>query len=342
MHSETNESETNENEVTFRLPPATRTARGELRHVGFELEVAGVEIDEAVASVARRFGGSVEVENPYRHRITGSDLGDVTVELDWAVLSESELRKQINDLAPGEWLQELAEKVEKVIADLAGSLVPLEIVTAPIEIERLAVVEDLRDLLRELGAQGTGASIGYAFGLHLNPEVPSPEAGSILRYLRAFLVLHEWLEETGNIDISRRLTPYINPFPKSYAAQVTAASYSPSREQLMDDYYDANPTRNRPLDLLPLFAWLDDERASAHPEQQLVKARPAYHYRMPNCRVEEPQWRIAKEWNRWVVVEELAADEARLEQICEAYQEHVAEPFSFLATPWRERVREWL
>ena len=43
-----------------------------------------------------------------------------------------------------------------------------------------------------------------------------------------------------------------------------------------------------------------------------MSARPTFHYRLPNCRVDEPDWRIAHEWNAWVTVEALAADEDAL------------------------------
>lgn len=43
-------------------------------------------------------------------------------------------------------------------------------------------------------------------------------------------------------------------------------------------------------------------------DPHLVKARPAYHYRLPNCLIDEPDWRLAREWNTWVAVERLAAD----------------------------------
>ncbi|OBX33760.1 putative amidoligase enzyme [Halomonas elongata] len=35
--------------------------------------------------------------------------------------------------------------------------------------------------------------------------------------------------------------------------------YQPDLRTLIDDYLEYNPTRNRELDLLPLFAYLDPE-----------------------------------------------------------------------------------
>src|SRR3546814_9457337 len=41
---------------------------------------------------------------------------------------------------------------------------------------------------------------------------------------------------------------------------------------------------------------------------ELIKARPTFHYRLPNARLADPQWSIVREWNLWVRVERLAHD----------------------------------
>jgi hypothetical protein len=50
-----------------------------------------------------------------------------------------------------------------------------------------------------------------------------------------------------------------------------------------------------------------------------MKPRPAFHYRLPNCMVDEPHWTVAREWNTWVAVERLAADAGRLEELSREY-----------------------
>jgi hypothetical protein len=54
-------------------------------------------------------------------------------------------------------------------------------------------------------------------------------------------------------------------------------------------------------------------------DPHLVKPRPAFHYRLPNCMLDEPDWRIAREWNTWVAVERLAHDTARLAEMSRDY-----------------------
>lgn len=50
-------------------------------------------------------------------------------------------------------------------------------------------------------------------------------------------------------DMARRLTPYIDPFDKEYIERILDPAYVPTMRQLIDDYLDYNPTRNRALDL---------------------------------------------------------------------------------------------
>ena len=64
---------------------------------------------------------------------------------------------------------------------------------------------------------------------------------------------------------------------------------------------------------MPVLAHLDKRRVMHRVEDpDLVKGRPAFHYRLPNCMVDEPDWTLAREWNTWVEVERRAADADRL------------------------------
>src|SRR5690606_29497891 len=117
---------------------------------------------------------------------------------------------------------------------------------------------------------------------------------TLLAYLRAFFLLYDWLYEESEIPIARKVAPFIHDFPPEYVAHVLNPDYAPNLETLIDDYLRFNPTRNRPLDMLPLFAHLDRERVFAQPvERELVKARPTFHYRLPNSMVDDPKWSIA-------------------------------------------------
>jgi hypothetical protein len=128
------------------------------------------------------------------------------------------------------------------------------------------------------------------------------------------------LKRRTEVDFARRVSPYINPFPPEYVRLILAPDYPPTRQRLIDDYLAHNPTRNRPLDMAPVLAHLDRDRVHHRvQENHLVKPRPAFHYRLPNCMVDEPGWSVAAEWNTWVEVERLAADADRLAAMSRDY-----------------------
>jgi len=79
--------------------------------------------------------------------------------------------------------------------------------------------------------EGTDEALLYAFGVHINPEAPSLNVSSILNHLRAFLLLSDWFHEIMEIDLVRRLSPYINTFPRSYAKKILVPQYRPDLDQ---------------------------------------------------------------------------------------------------------------
>jgi hypothetical protein len=121
-----------------------------------------------------------------------------------------------------------------------------------------------------------------------------------------------------------------------------APSYSPNRAQLIDDYLDANPTRNRALDMLPLFAYVDESRVRERVQDERIKARPALHYRLPNSEVDRADWNLNTPWNDWLVVERLAAHPARLERLCEAYSDYLNQTLGRIIGDWSQECEQWL
>jgi len=179
-------------------------------------------------------------------------------------------------------------------------------------------------------------------GLQLNIEAHSLEADWLTSILKAFVLLYEALVKAGNIDFSRQLSPYIKPFPGSYVRHVLQPGYRPGIKELIDDYLAHNPTRNRPLDMLPLFAGIDRERVMAAPvERELIKPRPALHYRLPNCEIDDPDWTLARPFNGWAQVEHLAADLDRLDAAGSEYLERPTQALGQLADEWAKRIRDW-
>ncbi|MHA7835120.1 MAG: amidoligase family protein, partial [Algiphilus sp.] len=283
-------------------------------------------------------GGHIHVVSDYEAEVRDTPWGTFVIELDFAFLKELG-RAQSDPTVERNSLEELSESL---LAALAKQVVPFEIVTPPIPFEELAVVDQLVAQLRRAGARGTRHSPLYAFGLHLNIELPALDAHTITRYLQAYGLLFDWLRERCHPDFSRRLSPYIEPYPADYLRLILQADYAPSVDQLIDDYLAHNPTRNRALDMLPTFAHLDEERVRETVQDPRVKARPALHYRLPNCQIDEPDWRWRDLWRDWLQVEHLAADPDRLQSMATAYLDAHDGMVGRLVSDWARQSRAWL
>jgi hypothetical protein len=320
------------------LPPWRMTEEGRTRNCGVELEFSGLDID-TIAELARaQLGGSVERVSPYEYRLTGTPLGTFAIELDFAYLKK--VGRQADEREAGVF--DIDKLSEDLLAMVAKRVVPFEVVSPPLPMDRLAVLEPLIARLREAGALGTGHAVVYAFGLHLNPEMPRLDSETIVAYLRAFLCLYEWLLRVSGVDWSRRLTPYIRPYAKEYVRQVVAEDYRPGLTALIDDYLAANPERNRALDLLPLFAHLDPARVGHAVKDPRIQARPTLHYRLPNCDIDRAGWGILEAWRHWLQVEHLASDAERLARFSARYREFLDRPIEGLVGDWAQISEQWL
>jgi hypothetical protein len=306
----------------FLLPPQPERANGQPRHVGVELEFVALEPREAGELTQALYGGTLKEISPFYFELHGSRLGDFRIELD-SRHALREPRHAPNDPAAG-WFDGLLDDLERELQYLYSvavtGIIPLEIVTPPIPMRALSTLDPLVEALRDRGAKGTEHSLLYAFGMHLNPEAVVVEPGYILGVLRAYLLLEDWLRREVAPAFLRRALFFITPFDRDYARQVLEPGYDPAR--LIDDYLAANPTRYRSLDLLPLFCELDAARVQGKVSNGKVKARPTFHYRLPDFRTSDPQWSLATEWNRWVQVETLSADPALVAELAQAYLRH--------------------
>jgi hypothetical protein len=319
------------------LPPRTKTRDGHPRRLGVELEFSGLPLHDIVELMRQFLGGKVETVSPYEFFLRDSSLGDFAVELDFAWL-----KRRGRERAGEPALDELGQFGESVLKLAAEQVVPFEIVSPPIPMTDLWRLGDLFQLLREAGAQGTSSAPHYAYGLHLNPEMPDLDVATILAYLRAFACLFDWLRERSKVNLSRRITPYIDPFEKPYIRLLLREDYSPTQAQLIDDYLRHNPTRNRALDLLPLFAHLDEQRVRSAVDDSRIKSRPTLHYRLPNCEIDDPNWSLAQPWRDWLQVEALACDPPRLQHVTRQYREHLSGLAGGLFGDWAEASAGYL
>lgn len=316
-------------------PPEPLTRDGRPRRVGVEIEFGDVDAQTVAEVVQDCFGGEIRTIGPHRCQVEGTRFGDFTVELDSSYAHPDEPDASATD----EGERALRESLAARVGDVVGLWMPHEVVAPPVEIADLPDLDRLVGGLRKRSATGTEQGLAYGFGLQLNPEVVSTEADHLLTVLKAYLILSPWLREDIGIDFTRRLLPYTNKFPERYVRRVVDPAYRPDLDDLIGDYLEATPTRNRELDLLPLFAYIDEERVRAAVPDPHIKARPTFHYRLPNSRVDDPNWGgIVEEWNRWVRVERLAADTAALEEASVAYSEHLAR---WLPGDWAPIAAKW-
>ncbi|MCS3904237.1 hypothetical protein J2T55_002273 [Methylohalomonas lacus] len=323
----------------FIMPPVRYGSDGHERRVGYEIEYAGVDIDASADIVHRLAGGTLEKCNPFHYEIRDSAYGRFSVEIDASLLHEQEYEKYLDRTGIDLDQLDLRAPLEKLLRSVATIMVPHEIVTPPLALSDMHVIDDIRAELVKAEARGTRESVLYGFGVHLNPELPDTGATSLLAHLRAYCLLYDWICRHSKIDWSRRVGPYINRYPDDYIDLIMQVDYAPNRSQLADDYVRLVPSRNHALDMLPALVALEGDRLLTKvKEPALIKPRPAFHYRLPNCLIGDPDWRVADEWNTWVRVEKLAANAALLEELMQAYRRYRGSWFTQLRGDWPEQV----
>lgn len=256
------------------------------RRVGVEIEVAGRSAREVASLLQGLRGGRIVERDPFRFDLEGSALGDVRIELDLRLAHPPPhvLR------GPRAWLA-------RAIGMAASQLAQVELIFPPLSPTRLGEVDELMGEIRS-HAQGLRVD-----GPHLNPEAASLAPSYIVTHLRAFMRLAPALRVEMGMPTPGRFG-FVTAYPPAYQALVSDPAYRPDLDPLVADYLDANPTRYRELDLLPLLASLAPERVRRRLWLQKIKPRPVFHWRMPAAR---PFAGVVADWNRWITVEELAA-----------------------------------
>ncbi|NVD08921.1 hypothetical protein FCU94_18895 [Vibrio sp. JPW-9-11-11] len=318
--------------MKFNLPAQHKTAKGADRRVGFELEFTGLTLEETAKQVQATFGGQLEQSTAAEYRVHSDALGTFTIELDWDYLKRkaSEAKQQDDG---HEWVELLQQG--------ALVIVPLEIICPPVSIKQLSHLDELIPILRRVGAKGTESSMFAAFGVHINPELPSLDVATIERYVKAFALLQWWLVEAHQVDVTRKLSPYVNLYPEAYVYELLSQSYS-DLDAFTDHYLEHNPTRNRALDLLPLLTEINRERVLKTVDDQLINPRPTFHYRLPDCQIEDENWSLANSWNLWCVVERLANDRPAIEELSNKFIEMTRPVIGVSREAWQKEVSQWL
>ncbi|WP_428235815.1 amidoligase family protein [Gracilimonas sp.] len=328
--------------MKFKTPPVPKNQKGEERSVGFEFEFTGVEMADAAKMVVDLYGGETEQVSGYEFKVKASDFGTFSLELDASLFLNKKYEGVLKSVGLDVEKLQNKDKLEDTLREMASTVVPFEIITPPIPFSQLDALNKLVDKLREWKAKGTGSSFFYAFGLHLNPEVPELTAESLLRHLKAYVMLDAWIRQDADIDISRKLTPYINGYEMKYIRHILQEGYRPDLETLIRDYFEFDNSRNRPLDMLPVFRFLEEELTEELLDEKLTSARPTFHYRLPNCSIQDESWSLGEEWNRWWLVERLADDEQTLNQYARRFLQMDEKTLFSVKRKWIKLMDRWV
>ncbi|WP_157698190.1 amidoligase family protein [Legionella clemsonensis] len=308
------------------------------RLVGFEIEYVGLSIQDSTKLLQKLYSGTIQVHNHQQWSLVNSALGTFNIEMDAQILKN--LAKKSAENVKQKKV-DIEGYLEKTISYVLQNVVPIEIITPPVLISQIALLNQIIPELRKNKAKDTHSSLLAAFGVHINPDVPKLNSTTILSYLQAYILLNDWLRDVIKVDLTREISPYIDEYPENYALKILQPSYKPSLSNLIDDYLLYNYTRNRSLDLLPLFAYMDDMKVRNHVDFTLIKPRPTFHYRLPNTNLHSTSWDLIVEWRRWLVVEKLAANERLRMQLSEDYLKQKKEVF-MPTTKWLNHITPYV
>lgn len=316
----------------FKAPSVTVKEDGTERMVGFELEFSGLSLAQTVEVVKSAMDGSLGEKTAAEQIVHVESLGDFNIELDWDFLKRTAQDNQAQGADPT-WLEQLSKA--------ASILVPVEVVSPPISITNLGALDPMVLALREAGAVGTEESFIAAYGVHINADIPKLDAETLFAYLRSFALLQWWLAEAHQVNAARKISPYIDLYSEKYAKLLLSQS-PPNMDQIFSDYLEFNASRNRALDLLPMLAGIDKERVFNTIDDPKIKARPAFHYRLPNCSIEHKDWSLANSWNTWWIVEQLAHNPDYLKELSAAFLDAEQPIIGVIRNKWVKFLEQWL
>lgn len=287
------------------------------RKVGVEIEFAGLTEEAAAALIIDTLGGELRSERSFHATVSGSALGDLAIDLDTRFAKDP-----------------VGPMVEAGL-DISRGVIPVEIVTEPLSQADLPRLEELRRNLKAAGALGSRSGLLRGFGVHLNVQVADHGERDATPVTRAFALIEDWLREADPMDNSRRIMPFVDPYDTEFVDRL-AGGRGMSRDDLFGLYLSQSVTRNRGLDLLPLIAAVaPDHLSRIAASEGAVSGRPAWHYRLPDCRIDEDDWSLAYEWNRWVLVERIAADAELLDRLAALWLERREDLTAIRALWWR-------
>ena len=297
--------------------------------MGVEVEFGGISARHAAERSQRAFAPASRPEDPHALIVKGTPLGDLLVEID--------TRYAHPHRHPGTRWGKLSSAWAARLATASEYFVPRELVTRPLPFDRLPLVDRAVEILRAAGARETGPA---AFGLHFNVEPPRLDAETITAILKAFVLLNDWLRRESRPRRMSSPDRLWTPFSSAYVRRVLAADYWPDIDDLTATIWQRTRRAIATSTSCRCFCILTNERVRARLPNEKIGQRAVLHYRLPTARVSQPGWSIAAEWNRWIAVERLAANHARLSRLAAAYFEPARFPRRWAETSARLAFEE--
>ncbi|MEX0312378.1 MAG: amidoligase family protein, partial [Tateyamaria sp.] len=248
-----------------KLPIAT-TESGERRRIGVEVEFAGLGEKDAAQVFVDTTDGSLRQEGT-----------------SW--VCETEAFGACTFYLDTRFRDDLDQRGGEAALQTARLVVPVELVSDPFDPALLPKFDRALAQLRAAGAEGTGKSMAFGFGVHLNVEIASEAGGHIARVACSYALLEPLLREMVGLDLSRRIMPFVEPFPQALVTEL-AANPRTGLETLAHTVLAQTTSRNHGLDLLPILSWGAESVVTDRvPPETKIAPRPAYHYRLPECRI---------------------------------------------------------
>ncbi|MXQ08106.1 hypothetical protein GQ651_09655 [Alphaproteobacteria bacterium GH1-50] len=285
--------------------PCPIDADGKRRLIGIEIEFAGLSASDAAAILARATGGrAFQTDDGWRCETPL--FGTCDLSLDTA------------------WRGTLATLGGTGVLDLAQSVVPVELVTEPFDPKHLPAFDAALEALRDAGAAGSRGSLMHCLGVHLNVDAASLNAPHIAAVARAYALLEPLLRADMGLDGPSQALPFVDPYPEELTDALTM-DLGGGLAVLADLYLRHTRSQHHGLDLLPLLAHaLPDKVRDAVGYDENIAPRPAWHYRLPESRIDEPGGSISREWHYWCMVEAVAKNPACLSALCRAWARYRA------------------
>ena len=134
----------------WKLPSTTNRADGRMRRVGVEIELQGIAVEDLAALVAATLDGEATVVSSAEYSIDAPGHGTYRVEIDFALLKQLARERDPDVGSDADLFAALAVDALQAASSV---VVPCEIVSPPIPLDRLAATMDpLVDALRRVQA----------------------------------------------------------------------------------------------------------------------------------------------------------------------------------------------